>query len=160
MRFILFFSISSHIASCASEFDETKSYRVIEAAKLKDNEKTNFESNFSSVFIEASEEMKATILIFILSIAVHSLSANLFRNERITGGQEALPNQFPWQVGIGVFIGESDVSNPVCGGALISERTVITAGETHMKYLNKLHRNVSTSALPPITRSKLGHKCR
>lgn len=43
---------------------------------------------------------------------------------RIVGGEDAKPNQFPWQVGI---MAGSFVPEYICGGTLISSDTVLTA---------------------------------
>ena len=43
--------------------------------------------------------------------------------DRIINGQEALPNEFPWQVALVRAGGHS----PICGGSVISDRHVLTA---------------------------------
>lgn len=49
-----------------------------------------------------------------------------FRDKRIIGGQEATPNQFPYHVGLLLYLKDSnDVG--LCGGALISTKIVLTA---------------------------------
>lgn len=51
---------------------------------------------------------------------------NKFRGGRIIGGQEATPNQFPYQVGLRLFIiNSSNVG--LCGGSLVSTTRVVTA---------------------------------
>lgn len=43
--------------------------------------------------------------------------------QRIVGGQEAQPHEYPWHVGVDVRNGRE----PFCGGSLISSRSVLTA---------------------------------
>lgn len=49
-----------------------------------------------------------------------------FRGARIIGGQEATPNQFPYQVGLRLFIQNSE-NVGLCGGSLISVSRVVSA---------------------------------
>lgn len=42
---------------------------------------------------------------------------------RVINGQEALPNEFPWQVALVRAGGHT----PICGGSIISDRHVLTA---------------------------------
>lgn len=49
-----------------------------------------------------------------------------FRGARIIGGNEATPNQFPYQVGLRLFIQNSDHIG-LCGGSLVSTTRVVTA---------------------------------
>ncbi|XP_055846211.1 brachyurin-like [Episyrphus balteatus] len=48
-----------------------------------------------------------------------------FLGSRIVGGQNALKNQFPYQVGLQIYLSDDDSS--FCGGTLISKRSVLTA---------------------------------
>lgn len=49
-----------------------------------------------------------------------------FRGGRIIGGQEATPNQFPYQVGLRLFI-QNSANVGLCGGSLVSVTRVVTA---------------------------------
>lgn len=49
-----------------------------------------------------------------------------FRGGRIIGGQQATPNQFPYQVGLRLFIRDSS-NVGLCGGSLVSTTRVVTA---------------------------------
>lgn len=49
-----------------------------------------------------------------------------FRGGRIVGGQEATPNQFPYQVGLRLSI-PGNVNTGLCGGSLVSATRVVTA---------------------------------
>lgn len=83
--------------------------------------------------------MKIFAITFLaFATSAHSRTVELF-DRRITGGQEALPYQFPWLVSISLLIGEEDRTEHSCGGSLISERTVVTAGDDlliHFSILN------------------------
>lgn len=52
--------------------------------------------------------------------------ASDFRTGRIVGGQEARQNQFPYQVGLRLFIRNSN-NVGLCGGSLVSTTRVVTA---------------------------------
>lgn len=45
-------------------------------------------------------------------------------SSRITGGQEADPHQFPYQVGILI---ETSSGTAFCGGSVLSEEWILTA---------------------------------
>lgn len=49
-----------------------------------------------------------------------------FREGRIIGGNQATPNQFPYQVGLRLFIQNSN-NVGLCGGSLVSTTRVVTA---------------------------------
>jgi Trypsin len=49
-----------------------------------------------------------------------------FREGRIIGGQEATPNQFPYQVGLRLFIQNSN-NVGLCGGSLVSANRIVSA---------------------------------
>lgn len=49
-----------------------------------------------------------------------------FKGGRIIGGQEATPNQFPYQAGLRLFIQNSN-NIGLCGGSLVSATRVVTA---------------------------------
>lgn len=49
-----------------------------------------------------------------------------FRGGRIIGGEQATPNQFPYQVGLRLFIQNSN-NVGLCGGSLVSTTRVVTA---------------------------------
>lgn len=51
---------------------------------------------------------------------------NRMKTGRIIGGQESTPHQFPYQVGLRLFIANSN-NVGLCGGSLVSTTRVITA---------------------------------
>lgn len=55
-----------------------------------------------------------------------SLIKSRFRSGRIIGGQEATPNSFPYQVGLRLFIQDSN-NVGLCGGSLVSPTRVVSA---------------------------------
>lgn len=65
------------------------------------------------------------LLLFLINVTFSTKLVHPFeisRDHRIIGGQNAKYGQFPYQVALyDIF------SNPVCGGAIISERWIITA---------------------------------
>lgn len=89
---------------------------------------------------------------------------NSFRSEKIIGGQESLPNEFPYQVALLLFVKDT-TEVALCSGSLISTKHVITAAHCidsvvalqavfGVHYLNRLDgtqekRNVLASAFIP-----------
>lgn len=51
-------------------------------------------------------------------------SANPRRGGRITGGQEAIPGQFPHKAG---FFSHFPTATYFCGGSIVNSRTILTA---------------------------------
>lgn len=49
--------------------------------------------------------------------------SNAVLKERIVGGNETLPHEYPWQVAI--LDANDEIS---CGGSVISDRHILTAG--------------------------------
>jgi len=56
----------------------------------------------------------------------------------ISGGYEAVPNQFPWIVRL--MIAKGSVPEGVCGGSIISNRFILTAGHCCDDYKNRPER--------------------
>jgi len=56
----------------------------------------------------------------------------------ISGGYEAVPNQFPWVVRL--MIAKGPVQEGVCGGSIISNRFILTAGHCCDDYKNRPER--------------------
>ena len=63
--------------------------------------------------------------LYIGEIVCGKLPQNRFPSGRIIGGKEALPHQYPWMVKLGSA--HNDTCGR-CGGTLISNKHVITAG--------------------------------
>jgi len=74
---------------------------------------------------------------------------------RIVGGNEAMCNEWPWQVGLLSRDGWAIESEPFCGGALVNSRHIVTAAHcTHGKTVAELavtigDHNTSASAMEP-----------
>jgi secreted trypsin-like serine protease len=67
--------------------------------------------------------------VFNLQPPSHHIPANLQlgngENSRIVGGEEAIPNEFPWQAYLKVEV--SDDRFYLCGGSLIADQWILTA---------------------------------
>lgn len=72
-------------------------------------------------FISQNFKMRIVIIIFFVILGCGLAADNLGAQERIVGGREAGFGSFPWQAYI-------RVGSSRCGGSLINERHVITAG--------------------------------
>ena len=64
---------------------------------------------------------------------------DLFGGERIVGGEVAELGQFPYQVGIYLF--DPNDKTYICGGSIINEEWILTAGHCVDKYIISLDNN-------------------
>jgi len=60
------------------------------------------------------------------TVFIPTISSRASYEHFISGGNEAVPNQFPWIVRM--MITEASVPEGVCGGSIISNRFILTAG--------------------------------
>merc|ERR1719158_2442603 len=66
------------------------------------------------------------VMIFMLALEISNAEyycGQPLKDRRIVGGAPALPYQFPWQVVLYYYSGDS----LLCGGSIISTKTILTA---------------------------------
>lgn len=66
-------------------------------------------------------------------IGYHIESQKSSHEERIVGGQESTPNEFPFMAYLEVIFWNGDIAK--CGGTLISNRWILTAAHCTVGYL-------------------------
>lgn len=75
------------------------------------------------------------------SVCGKSAVKSMNGDDRIAGGSAAIPNEFPWQALLTLYIAGSDNPLGYCGGTLISDTWILTSATCLNGYIQMKHQS-------------------